>query len=453
MSAPLIRVVRATAKTHPCPCCGRRGRRKRLLVRRIRSLAYRQVAFLDVHYAEYQARCACCASFRSWPLGVPPKAAYDDSVRQAVLERILDDGLNVQRTRAALHRDFFLNVSEGFVYDCLRWQVAQLDLPAHHRLVRDKFSGTLCIDELHLGRFTLLLATDPIADLPVGFALVGSNDQDHLRRFLMALKNRGVLPEVVVTDGSKLYPAVLAEVWPAARQQLCIFHILKDINDLIVAGVRRLARALQRRGNAGRKRRRGRPSKKQQAARAAAGPTLKEKAGFVLKHRFLIVKKSTDLDKEQWERLVQMFDYLPQVRTLWHFAEGVRGLFEKEARVQTLWQRRARLLREEAYQQVPELVEALALLAAEKFQKMVAFTYSAAGRKVRTNNHVERANRVLRFWEKLRYKWRRRRWVVRYVLLALDRWWRQATQDAARAEPANRTTEPQPPPSPSRAAG
>src|SRR5271170_1289028 len=29
------------------------------LHRRIRTLAYRQEAFLDVHYAEYQARCGC----------------------------------------------------------------------------------------------------------------------------------------------------------------------------------------------------------------------------------------------------------------------------------------------------------------------------------------------------------------------------------------------------------
>ncbi|MBI1918104.1 MAG: beta-lactamase family protein [Planctomycetes bacterium] len=34
--------------------------------------------------------------------------------------------------------------------------------------------------------------------------------------------------------------------------------------------------------------------------------------------------------------------------------------------------------------------------------------------------------RWLRFWEKLRDKWRRRKWMVRFVLLALARWWRQA---------------------------
>src|SRR5947209_18215626 len=102
MLVPKITAVRCAAKSHPCPDCGKHGRRKRRLHRRIRSLAYRQEAWLDVHYAEYQARCACRKFFRSWPLDdVPAKAGYDGLVRQAVLDRILEDGLNVERTVAA----------------------------------------------------------------------------------------------------------------------------------------------------------------------------------------------------------------------------------------------------------------------------------------------------------------------------------------------------------------
>jgi hypothetical protein len=78
--------------------------------------------------------------------------------------------------------------------------------------------------------------------------------------------------------------------------------------------------------------------------------------------------------------------------------------------------------------------------------------YSTAAEKVRTNNHVERANRGLRFAEKLRYKWRRRRWVLRFVLLALDRCWRAAAAAAAQAEKAA-TAEPPEQPSPFKAAG
>ncbi len=40
------------------------------------------------------------------------------------------------------------------------------------------FSGVVCIDELHLGAYTLLLATDPInADRIIGHRLVTINDQ------------------------------------------------------------------------------------------------------------------------------------------------------------------------------------------------------------------------------------------------------------------------------------
>ena len=413
MLVPKVRVVRCTPKTHPCPHCGKRGHRQGTFCRRIRSLAYKQEAYVEVHYAEYKTRCRCCKYFRSWPLDVPAKSDYDERVREAVLDRILEDGLNIQRVLEAMQRDFGLKLSQGFVYDCLRWRISRLDLEPHRRMVLEKFSGTLCVDELHLGRFTLLLATDPLADLPVAFALVSRNDQDHMRRFLKNLATWGLVPRVVITDGSNLYPAVLAELWPTARHQLCVFHVLKDINELIVKGVRRLARAMARRGNGGRKRKRGRPSKAQQAARAAGGPTNKEKAAFVMKHRFLIAKKTSDLSEEQWDDLTQMFDYLPGLRTLWHFATEVHELFEKEARVQTLYKRRAALLRKEKYREVPELAEAMGMLEEGKFRKMVAFTSSEAGKKVRTNNHVERSNRKIRFAEKVRYKWRRRKWVLR----------------------------------------
>jgi hypothetical protein len=103
------------------------------------------------------------------------------------------------------------------------------------------------------------------------------------------------------------------------------------------------------------------------------------------------------------------------------------------------------MLRNESYKGVPELAEAMEMLETGKFKKAVAFVYSDAGEKVRTNNHVERMNRKFRFAEKVRYKWRRRKWVVRFVLLALDRWWRQAASAQAEAEqPARTEQQPQP---------
>jgi hypothetical protein len=127
--------------------------------------------------------------------------------------------------------------------------------------------------------------------LPVAFALVDADDQDHMRRFLRNLKNWGPVPKVVVTDGSNLYPSVLGELWPDADHQLGVFHVIKDINKLVLDAVRRLRLAMSRRGKAGRKKKRGRKGAKSKAAAARRGLTLKEKSSFVFKHRYLIVKR------------------------------------------------------------------------------------------------------------------------------------------------------------------
>jgi hypothetical protein len=50
---------------------------------------------------------------------------------------------------------------------------------------------------------------------------------------------------------------------------------------------------------------------------------------------------------------------------------------------------------------------------------MVVFLQDPAGRAVKTNNHVERANRQWRFQEKARYKWRSARSLHRFLCLRL----------------------------------
>ena len=56
----------------------------------------------------------------------------------------------------------------------------------------------------------------------------------------------------------------------------------------------------------------------------------------------------------------------------------------------------------------------------EKFPKLMAYLNNPISQRVRTNNHVERTNRMFRLLEKVRYKWRRRKTLVRFVVLTLD---------------------------------
>ena len=436
---PRVRVVhrRCAPKTWPCPSCGKRGRRKQTHTRRVRDLAYGEVLVLEYEVGEYRARCGCCKTFRARPAEVEPRAEYTNRVRDAVIDRLLDDGMSMERLRRALHRDFHLDLSDGFLYDCLDWKVRQLDLPAYRRWTLAEFSGTLCIDEIHLGRRTLLLATDPLGDFPVAFALVGANDRDHMRRFLGHLKGWGFAPRVVVTDGSNLYPALLAELWPQAAHQLCVFHVLKDINQEILNEVRRLRKRLACRD---RSRRRGRPRRGR-----PRGVTAKEKAHFVFKHRHLLVKRPRRLSAREARDLRQMFEYLPELATLWRFAGAVYELFEGKQSAHRAWCLRAALVKYPAYQAYPGLVAAMAMLEPAKFAKMIAFLHSPVRRRVRTNNHVERANRKLRYDEKVRYKFRSERSLDRFLRLRLDRLARPA--GSGRPLPGNAASSPKADPS------
>jgi transposase-like protein len=276
----------------------------------------------------------------------------------------------------------------------------------------------------------------------VAFALVDANDQDHMRRFLQNLKNWGVVPTVVVTDGSNLYPTVLGELWPDADHQLCVFHVIMDINKLVLDAVRRLRSAMSRRGKAGRKKKRGRKGAKSKAAAARRGLTLKEKSSFVFKHRYLIVKRRENFTEADRDDLERMLSYLPELVTLRRFADRIYWLFDAPKDFHQASCRRATIVRDAAFQAVPELAKALKQLDAEKFPKLLAYLANPVCRRVRTNNHVERTNRMFRLLEKVRYKWRRRRTLVRFVVLTLDGIWKNSTLESSAASAGSRATGP-----------
>jgi hypothetical protein len=235
-----------------------------------------------------------------------------------------------------------------------------------------------------------------------------------------------------------LYPSVLTELWPDAAHQLCVFHVIKDINKLILEAVRRLRTAMGRRGQAGRKKKRGRKAAKAKAAAKRRGLTVKEKAHFVFKHRYLIVKRRENLTEEERDDLKRLLEYLPMLATLRRFADRIYGIFDTPKDWHQASCRRSALMRNPAFLAVPELVKAMKQLDDEKFVKLMAYLSNPISRRVRTNNHVERTNRMFRFLEKVRYKWRGRRTLVRFVVLTLDGIWKEwAEAERKRAEGPN----------------
>jgi hypothetical protein len=62
---PIVIPVHCAPKKAPCPKCGKRGRRKRTVTRRVRTVAYKAVAYLEITSGEYAARCNCSTTFRN----------------------------------------------------------------------------------------------------------------------------------------------------------------------------------------------------------------------------------------------------------------------------------------------------------------------------------------------------------------------------------------------------
>lgn len=423
-----VRVVRCAPKRFPCPSCGQKGRRKGYLPPRwvLDLEPGGGLCTIELRTAEYRARCECCKTFRSHPpvdFPVEPGARYSNRIRDLVIHRLLEDNLSVERLIRSLRRDFRLSISEGFVYQCLDWKVRQVQFDQYRRWTLERFSGVLCVDELHLGHRTLLIATDPIADLVVSFAIVSQNDQDHMRGFLGNLKAHGFRPKVVVTDGSGLYPALLKELWPMAQHQLCVFHLLKEVNEDILDAVRRYRKEawpkpLRKKGK------RGRPKKDQAEARRRTREQ-EQRSKFVWDHRYLVVTSPENLGEQDETNLAVMFEYLPALKRLRAFALEVREALDPRWTRRQAWSRFRQLQGKAEYQDEEELGRALHKLRREKFAKVITALDWTSRTRIRTNNHVERQNRVIRLKEKVRYGWRKRRTLVRFIVLSLDNRWQK----------------------------
>jgi hypothetical protein len=119
--APRVQVIRrqCVPKFHPCPHCGHKGRRFTTHTRRVRDIAYHEIRVIELKAGEYRARCSRCKTFRAQVEGIEPRAEYTNRVRDAVIDRLLDDRMSMNQLQAALARDFHLDLSDGFLYDCL----------------------------------------------------------------------------------------------------------------------------------------------------------------------------------------------------------------------------------------------------------------------------------------------------------------------------------------------
>jgi len=193
----------------------------------------------------------CSRMFRAQPSFLRPRAVYTQRVVQKAVEAVYRDGLAMRGVPDRLARDFWVKPNEKMVRVWCRAYAAEIDFATDYQpWVVTNFSGILCVDEVYQGDLALLLAVDPAAhdgDRLVGYSLLPKTrevDQSMVKAFLERLRDVGITPDEVITDDSRLYPSVLAEVWPTAMHQLCLFHATRRVVRAVSEVVKQVRHAL-----------------------------------------------------------------------------------------------------------------------------------------------------------------------------------------------------------------
>ncbi|MBU0495526.1 MAG: transposase [Chloroflexi bacterium] len=192
---------------------------------------------VSVHY------CARCDHyFRAAPPFLSRRAIYTHRVVDKAVRSVYEDGMAMRRVSERLARDFWVRPSEGRIRQWCRAYGQTFDFTTDYQpWVVSQFSGILCVDEVYQDQLALLLAVDPAApdgDRLVGYQLLhGAVDAAAVERFLRQLRAAGIDPAEVITDGSELYPAVLAQVWPQAAHQLCLFHETRHVTRTVLKAI------------------------------------------------------------------------------------------------------------------------------------------------------------------------------------------------------------------------
>ena len=232
-----------------------------------------------------------------------------------------------------------------------------------------------------------------------------------LGRLKTALTARALTLLGIMTDGSALYPAPLAEVFGGVRHQLCAFHIVADVVKAVLGAVASARKSLAAKHP---KLPKGRPSTPaaKQAARTKKRLDVQRAALFT--HRSLFVQRH--LSKTERKTLWRITRGLPQLQKLRAIMEQVYALFDRRCRTQTALDKldrlRRRLLR------FPQVGETLKKLFSPTLEK--ALTFLDDKLRPSTSNTVERGNRRYRKMQKSVYRVRTQEQIS--ARLALDMW-------------------------------
>ena len=353
-------------------------------------------------------RCPACAAcserpcFRTPLPFIEPGCSYVTRARQKLVESIELDGMAIGKAVARLARDFNLPIAPSTGWEWHRAAApTKAEVSDYEYLVVKSFSGVLVVDELYDGEYAIPCARDPGTNRTVAYQLCEEMNGAVMTAFFERLKGMGIVPEVVATDASPLYPKALATVWAKCRHQLCRFHWVKDITGEVMRGMRDYRETLPK---AEKRSKPGRPTEeeREQQKTARAVTSARDEAR---KGRFLILTRPENLEDAQQQRLDGLLAGHPTLATIRAFMVEFYGLFQDKPRPMEAKRRWEAIVTNPIYMACTFLAGALKGLSNEKkFDKVCVFlSYENLNS---TSNDVERDNRGFRRRQNAHYRLR-----------------------------------------------
>jgi transposase len=399
-----IVVVKPDYSDCRCPECGGETERVRSYYSHPWDAHLEHATVLEV-YREIRRCKAKCGARRFAPEldFVEPDARYTRRVKHIAVASVVEDGMVIERVPERMRRDFHLPHLSGPSVHTWVHEAAGCVPPEgeYTRWVVERFSGVIGLDEVvmhdaHGNKQYLTVAVDSLNHRTIVFDLLESRDHDAVVKFLNKLKDMGIQPEVIITDMWKSYAGAMAEVFPAARQQLCVFHVIQDVMKHVNKAMLSYRRNLPK------------DTEAQKALRQE-----------LLDFRYTLLTSSHKLSLAQRERVE---DILRQhagslLAEAYHLKEAVLALFRVSRTPEAARQRRDQIV--QRFGHIREFKPILTLLSGESFEKMIV--YLDYENLDKTNNDSERTNRTYQQGEKQRYRARTDQTRLNYVKLQARR--------------------------------
>jgi len=239
--------------------------------------------------------------------------------------------------------------------------------------------------------------------------------QQDVREFFAQLKahleTKGLKVRGVTTDGSSLYPPVIADVFPGAAHQVCQFHVLKEILQAVLHALAKVRKELKAKQPA---LPRGRPSKANKA-QARKAQRIGQRIADLFDHRHLFVQHH--LTPAERRTLQQITRGLPHLRTLRQIVDEVYRLFDRRCRTETALAKLARLRRR--VRRFKRVGRTLSKLFTPNLEKALVFLDDRL--LPATSNAVERSNRRFRKAQRSIYSVRTAEHVRQRIALDMER--------------------------------